>query len=152
MKHFAELINALESTNKTNAKIDAIIDYLERAPDEDKVWFIALFTGKRPKRNVNTNYMKEWALEITQLPFWLFQESYSSVGDLGETLSLVLPPPTEKIDKSLSEWMNEIIGLKDKSDSEKKGFCLKFLERFGLHGTFDFQQIIRWKFQNRSFR
>ena len=24
MKHFAELINALESTNKTNAKIDAI--------------------------------------------------------------------------------------------------------------------------------
>lgn len=64
MKHL-ELINALESTNKTNAKIDAIIDYLERAPDEDKVWFIALFTGKRPKRNVNTNYMKEWALEIT---------------------------------------------------------------------------------------
>lgn len=73
MKHFAELINALESTNKTNAKIDAIIDYLERAPDDDKLWFIALFTGKRPKRNVNTNYMKEWALEITQLPFWLFQ-------------------------------------------------------------------------------
>ena len=124
MKHFAELINALESTNKTNSKIDAIIDYLERAPDEDKVWFIALFTGKRPKRNVNTNYMKEWALEITQLPSWLFQESYSSVGDLGETLSLILPPPIEKIERTLSEWMNEIIGLKDKSDSEKKEFVL----------------------------
>ncbi|MDN5396225.1 MAG: ATP-dependent DNA ligase, partial [Chryseobacterium sp.] len=105
MKHFADLINALETTNKTNAKIDAIIDYLERAPDEDKVWFIALFTGKRPKRNVNTNYMKEWALEITQLPFWLFQESYSSVGDLGETISLILPPPSETIDRTLSEWM-----------------------------------------------
>ena len=124
MKTFAQLITSLESTNKTNAKIDAIIDYLERAPDEDKVWFIALFTGKRPKRNVNTNYMKEWALEITQLPFWLFQESYSSVGDLGETLSLILPPPTEKIDKSLSEWMNAIIGLKEKSDAEKKDFVL----------------------------
>ena len=111
MKNFAELINALESTNKTNAKIDAITDYLERAPDDDKLWFIALFTGKRPKRNVNTNYMKEWALEIIQLPFWLFQESYSSVGDLGETISLILPPPTEKIEKTLSEWMTEIIGL-----------------------------------------
>ncbi|KFF02129.1 ATP-dependent DNA ligase [Chryseobacterium luteum] len=124
MKHFADLINALETTNKTNAKIDAILDYLERAPDEDKVWFIALFTGKRPKRNVNTNYMKEWALEITQLPFWLFQESYSSVGDLGETISLILPPPSEKIDRTLSQWMLDIVQLKDKSEAEKKEFVL----------------------------
>lgn len=125
MRHFAELINALETTNKTNAKIDAIIDYLERAPDEDKVWFIALFTGKRPKRNVNTNYMKDWALEITKLPYWLFQESYSSVGDLGETLSLILPPPEEKIERTLSEWMNDIVGLKGKTDAEKKDFVLQ---------------------------
>ena len=125
MRHFAELINALETTNKTKAKMDAIIDYLERAPDEDKVWFIALFTGKRPKRNVNTNYMKEWALEITQLPYWLFQESYSSVGDLGETLSLILPPPQEKIERSLSEWMNDIVNLKSKTDTEKKEFVLQ---------------------------
>lgn len=125
MRHFAELINALETTNKTNAKIDAIIDYLERAPDEDKVWFIALFTGKRPKRNVNTNYMKDWALEITKLPYWLFQESYSSVGDLGETLSLILPPPEEKIERTLSEWMNDIVGLKGKTDAEKKEFVLQ---------------------------
>ncbi|WP_223600583.1 ATP-dependent DNA ligase [Chryseobacterium sp. GVT01B] len=125
MRHFADLINALETTNKTNAKIDAIIDYLERAPDEDKVWFIALFTGKRPKRNVNTNYMKEWALEITKLPYWLFQESYSSVGDLGETLSLILPPPEENIERTLSEWMNDIVGLKGKTDTEKKEFVLQ---------------------------
>ncbi|MDM1555036.1 MULTISPECIES: ATP-dependent DNA ligase [Chryseobacterium] len=124
MRHFADLINALETTNKTNAKIEAIIDYLERAPDEDKVWFIALFTGKRPKRNVNTNLMKEWALEITQLPFWLFQESYSSVGDLGETLSLILPPPEKNIDRSLSQWMKDIIDLKDKNEGEKKEFVL----------------------------
>ncbi|OCA72230.1 ATP-dependent DNA ligase [Chryseobacterium artocarpi] len=124
MRHFADLINALETTNKTNAKIDAIIDYLERTPDEDKVWFIALFTGKRPKRNVNTNYMKEWALEITGLPLWLFQESYSSVGDLGETLSLILPPPQEKIERSLSQWMIDIVDLKDKTEAEKKEFVL----------------------------
>lgn len=124
MRHFADLINALETTNKTNAKIDAIMDYLERAPDDDKVWFIALFTGKRPKRNVNTNFMKEWALELTGLPYWLFQESYSSVGDLGETLSLILPPPQEKIEQSLSQWMNDIVDLKDKKESEKKAFVL----------------------------
>ncbi|UOE39362.1 ATP-dependent DNA ligase [Chryseobacterium oryzae] len=147
MKHFAELINALESTNKTNAKIDAIVDYLERAPDEDKVWFIALFTGKRPKRNVNTNFMKDWALEITGLPFWLFQESYSSVGDLGETLSLILPPPVEQIDKSLSDWMKEIIGLKNKTEAEKKDFVLKSWN--GLDYT---ERLIFNKLLGGSFR
>ncbi|MCS3528986.1 ATP-dependent DNA ligase [Chryseobacterium sp. JUb7] len=147
MKHFADLINALESTNKTNAKIDAIIDYLERAPDEDKVWFIALFTGKRPKRNVNTNYMKEWALEITKLPFWLFQESYSSVGDLGETLSLILPPPNEKIDRTLSQWMLEIIDLKGKTDAEKKNFVLNSWN--GLDYT---ERLIFNKLLGGSFR
>lgn len=147
MRHFAELINALEGTNKTNAKIDAIIDYLERAPDEDKVWFIALFTGKRPKRNINTNYMKEWALEITKLPFWLFQESYSSVGDLGETLSLILPPPIKKIDRTLSEWMNDIITLKDKTEAEKKEFVLNSWN--GLDYT---ERLIFNKLLGGSFR
>ena len=59
MKHFAELISALESTNKTNAKIDAMVHYLNTAPENDKLWFLALFTGKRPKRPVNTNYLKQ---------------------------------------------------------------------------------------------
>lgn len=147
MRNFAELINALESTNKTNAKIDAIVDYLERAPDDDKLWFIALFTGKRPKRNVNTNYMKEWALEIIQLPFWLFQESYSSVGDLGETISLILPSPKEKIEKSLSEWMTEIIGLKTKTEAEKKEFVLQSWN--GLDYT---ERLIFNKLLGGSFR
>lgn len=147
MKHFAELINALESTNKTNAKIDAIIDYLERAPDDDKVWFIALFTGKRPKRNVNTNYLKEWALEITGLPFWLFQESYSSVGDLGETISLVLPPPEEKIDRTLTQWMEDITGMKNKTDQEKKEFVLQSWN--GLDYT---ERLIFNKLLGGSFR
>ena len=147
MKHFAELINALESTNKTNAKIDAINDYLERAPDEDKVWFIALFTGKRPKRNVNTNYMKEWALEITQLPFWLFQESYSAVGDLGETLSLILPPSIDKIDRTLSQWMRDINNLKDQSEADKKAFVLQSWN--GLDYT---ERLIFNKLLGGSFR
>lgn len=124
MKLFADLINALETTNKTNAKIEAIIDYLGRAPEKDRLWFMALFIGKRPKRSVNTNLMKDWALEITGLPYWLFVESYSSVGDLGETLSLILPSPTHEIEKPLSEWMSEIIALREKTEAEKKEYIL----------------------------
>ena len=99
MKHFAELISSLESTNKPNAKVDAMVQYLRTAPENDKLWFLALFTGKRPKRPVNTNFLRQWALEIIQLPEWLFLESYSSVGDLGETILLILPQSKKNIDK-----------------------------------------------------
>lgn len=147
MKNFAALINALESTNKTTAKLDAMVNYLERALEADKLWFIALFTGKRPKRSVNANLLKEWALEITGLPYWLFVESYSSVGDLGETLSLILPRPQEQIDKSLSEWMQDIIALREASESEKKSYIFRVWN--GLDYT---ERLIFNKLIGGSFR
>ena len=136
MKDFARLINALDSTNKTSLKQEAISQFLEVASSQDKLWFLALFTGKKPKRNINSNFMKIWAMEVAQIPEWLFIESYSSVGDLGETISLILPQPKETIEYSLSEWMQKIINLKDKTESEKKDFVLKawtsldYIERF----------------------
>ena len=147
MKHFAALINALETSNKTTAKINAIVDYLETAPSSDKLWLVALFTGKRPKRNVNTNLMKEWALEITGLPYWLFVESYSAVGDLGETLSLILPPAEENIDKSLTEWMSEIIALKEKSEAEKKSYILETWRGLGYMERLLFNKLLGGSFR-----
>ncbi|WP_179345150.1 ATP-dependent DNA ligase [Winogradskyella ursingii] len=125
MKQFSELISAIEITNKTNAKIDALVNYFETAPDKDKLWLIAIFTGKRPSRPVKTALMKQWCMEITELPEWLFLESYSTVGDLGETIALLLPLPTHQLDLTLSEWMKELKALKPKTDEEKKRFVLE---------------------------
>lgn len=125
MKQFSNLISAIEITNKTNAKIEALVQYFKTAPDKDKLWLIALFTGKRPPRPVKTALMKMWCMEITGLPEWLFLESYSTVGDLGETLALLLPEPNNNLDLSLSEWMNELKALKPKSDEEKKTYVLQ---------------------------
>ncbi|WP_179007961.1 ATP-dependent DNA ligase [Winogradskyella forsetii] len=124
MKQFSELISAIEITNKTNAKIEALVHYFKVAPDKDKLWLIALFTGKRPSRPVKTTLMKQWCMEITQLPEWLFLESYSTVGDLGETIALLLPEPANNIELTLSEWMSQLKSLKPKSDDEKKKYVL----------------------------
>ncbi len=147
MKTFAQLITSLESTNKTNAKIDAMVHYLQTAPENDKLWFLALFTGKRPKRPVNTNLLKLWALEITQLPEWLFLESYSSVGDLGETLSLILPPPENEIDMSLSQWMSELIDLKDKTEEEKRIYVIESWNGLDYTERFIFNKLIGGSFR-----
>ena len=124
MKQFSELISTIEITNKTNAKIDALVQYFQIAPDKDKLWLIALFTGKRPSRPVKTSLMKQWCMDITGFPDWLFLESYSTVGDLGETIALLLPEPTHKIELSLSQWMSELKALKSKTDDQKRDYVL----------------------------
>lgn len=147
MKEFAKLINALDSTNKTTLKLEAINQFLIDATDDDKLWFLALFTGKRPKRNVNTALMKQWAMELAEIPEWLFLESYSSVGDLGETISLILKEPEQTIERSLSEWMNLILDLKDKTDSEKKEFVLNAWNNLPHNERFIFNKLLGGSFR-----
>ena len=147
MKHFSELISAIEITNKTNAKIDALVDYLKVANEKDKLWVITLFTGKRPSRPVKTALMRQWCMEITGYPEWLFLESYSSVGDLGETIALMLPDPTHHIDKTLSTWMEELIALRPKSDLIKKEYVLNAWSGLQMQERLLFNKLIGGSFR-----
>ncbi|RZL44614.1 MAG: ATP-dependent DNA ligase, partial [Pedobacter sp.] len=104
MKRFSQLIQELELSNKTNDKIAALVSYFTEADDRDKPYVIAMFTGKKPKRPITTALIKQWAIELSGIPEWLFAESYSSVGDLSETIALVLPPAENAVDKPLHQW------------------------------------------------
>ncbi|WP_447640995.1 MULTISPECIES: ATP-dependent DNA ligase [Chitinophagaceae] len=147
MKAFATLIKTLDSTNKTNAKIEAIISFLQAAGNKDKLWFLALFTGKRPKRIVNSSLMKLWAMQEADIPEWLFLESYLSVGDLGETIALILPPAKKYWENSLSEWMEKIANLQDGSEEQKKEFVLQTWHHLDLTERFIFNKLIGGSFR-----
>ncbi|QES88117.1 ATP-dependent DNA ligase [Rhizosphaericola mali] len=147
MKTFATLIKTLDSTNKTNAKIDAIISFLEEASNADKLWFLALFTGKRPKRMVNSALMKQWAMQEANIPEWLFVESYLSVGDLGETIALILPSAKDFWEFSLSEWMDKITQLKDGTEERKKEFVIHTWHHLDLTERFIFNKLIGGSFR-----
>ena len=82
MKNFAELIKAIDSSNKTNVKVDALTEYFRHASDTDKVWTIAILSHRRPPRPVNTTLLRIWAAELADIPLLLFEESYHIVGDL----------------------------------------------------------------------
>lgn len=136
MKNFAELIKTLDSSNKTSVKVDALTNYFRNASDEDKVWTIAILSHRRPPRPVNTTLLRLWANELAGIPLWLFEESYHIVGDLAETIALVIPTTKEHSDRSLTEFLQEIIALKKKTDTEKKEYlqtnwlALNYYERF----------------------
>lgn len=136
MKNFAELIKTLDSSNKTNIKVDALTEYFRKASDTDKVWTIAILSHRRPPRPVNTTLLRLWAAELANIPLWLFEDSYHIVGDLAETIALVIPASKDHSEKTLTEFVEEMIVLKKKTDAEKKEYLhnnwlsLNYYERF----------------------
>ena len=92
MKAFAELFDRLDRTTATNAKLAALVDYFRSTPPADAAWAVNFLTGKRLKRLVNTRELREWTALATGLPAWLIEDSYEQVGDLAETMHLLLPP------------------------------------------------------------
>ena len=147
MKNFAELIKALDSTNKTNIKVEALTDYFRNASPEDKVWTIAILSHRRPPRPVNTTLLRLWANELANIPLWLFEESYHIVGDLAETIALIIPVTKEHSDKSLSEYLREMIALKKKSDEEKKEYLQQNWLALNYYERFVFTKLITGSFR-----
>src|ERR1700761_2808039 len=124
MKAFAQLFLSLDETNKTNEKVKVLKDYFTSVPDTDKMHMLALFTSRKPKRQINSTQIRNWAIEASHIPVWLFEESYQVVGDLAETMSLLMPQDTVGSDKSLTDWIAEINALADKTEDEKKQWLL----------------------------
>ena len=109
------------TSTKTNEKLDALSEYFFTANDKDKVWVIALFSGRRPKRAVNSTQLGTWCIEAADIQSWLFVESYSTVGDLAETIALLLPPPENELsDQPLSYYIEELIRIEKQDESTRK--------------------------------
>ncbi len=147
IRDFAELIKTLDSTNKTTLKVAALTHYFKNAEDKDKVWTIAILSHRRPPRPVNTTLMREWASESANIPLWLFEESYHIVGDLAETIALVIPPAEEPSAKSLNQFLQEIIDLKAKSEAEKKEYLHQNWLSLNYYERFVFTKLITGSFR-----
>jgi len=107
MRAFAELYSRLDATTSSNAKLSAMRDYFASVPAEDAAWAVYFLAGGRPRQLVPTKLLREQAMTLGNLPEWLFEESYQAVGDLAETLSLLLPEAVHSSDQGLAIWMEE---------------------------------------------
>ncbi len=147
MKHFAYLVAQLDSTTKTTAKLRALTDYLAIAGEADKTWCVALLMGRRPKRPVNTALMRQWAAQVSGIPLWLFEESYFVVGDLAETISLVLPPVAQCSSITLSEYMTALLSLSGKDEAAAETFVKQAWAGMTQTERFVFNKLITGGFR-----
>lgn len=147
MHSFTNLFTQLDQTTKTLSKIKALIAYFAVAPDQDKLWAIALLSHRRPKRTVNASYLAQWANELSGLPAWLFDESYHVVGDLAETITLMLPAEYEPSGFSLTYWMDFIKELERRDIAEKKAQIVWAWKRLSEQERFVFNKLITGGFR-----
>ncbi len=107
MRDFADLYAELDATTSIRDKVAALRRYFARATAADAAWAVYFLSGGRPRRVVGTAQLKAWACEAAGIDDWLFEECYQSVGDLAETIALILPPPAATVDLGLAQWVEQ---------------------------------------------
>lgn len=110
MRRFAALYRELDRSTATLDKRAALVRYFREAPARDAAWALHLLAGGKiagaKQRIANTRELREWIAAEAQLPDWLVDDSYDQVGDLGETLALLLDDPDSPgADIALAEWI-----------------------------------------------
>src|SRR4029078_1784930 len=91
MKAFARLYSRIDSTTSINAKGAAMTAYFREGEQAGAAGAGYCLSGGRPKRLIPVRRIAQWALEMANVPEWLFDECYHSVGDLAETIAMLLP-------------------------------------------------------------
>jgi len=112
VKRFAQLYRELDQSTATLDKRAALIRYFHEAPPRDAAWALYLLSGGKVagarKKIANTRELREWIGQESGLPDWLVDDSYDQVGDLGETLALLLDDPAEAAsDVALADWIEQ---------------------------------------------
>jgi len=147
MKAFAQLFLSLDETNKTNEKVKVLKDYFIGVPDTDKMHMLALFTGRKPKRIINSTFIRTWAVEASNIPAWLFEESYHVVGDLAETMALLMPRNEHSSNKTLTEWIAELNLLAGKTEEERKIWLMESWAMLDSQERFVFNKLLTGSFR-----
>lgn len=153
MRAFVELYMQLDSTTSILAKERALRSYFSTAFPADSAWATYFLAGGNPKRLVKTSILRTLVNLSTTLPLWLFEECYESVGDLAETIALLLPLKPMGTTDSLHEWMeNSLLPLRVIPSEHQAGYLLSLLEKLDTTGKFVCLKIITGSFRVGVFR
>jgi DNA ligase 1 len=107
MKAFAALFAALDASTATSHKVEVMQRYFAGAPAADAAWAAYFLAGGKPRQTVPTAVLRRTACEVAGIEDWLFDACYQAVGDLAETIALVLPAGDASDDAGLAVWVQE---------------------------------------------
>ena len=148
MKAFADLYTLLDETTKTSAKVRALKEYFAHVPAEDAAWAVYFLIGRKPRQVIRSGNLRTWAALAAGVPPWLFQESYDAVGDVAETIVLLLPPPERSSNFPLSYWIEKrLLPLRSQSEENQRVAMLEAWRELNQHQRFVWNKLISGGFR-----
>ena len=148
MKEFARLYTSLDETTATNEKVAALVEYFRTAPPADAAWAVHFLSGRRPKRLISTGNLRAWAAEAAGLSDWLFEESYQAVGDLAETITLLLPESEGASDQPLAHWVEvRLLPLREEDQEFQREAMLRAWRELAPRERFVWNKLITGSFR-----
>ncbi|MBA4122986.1 MAG: ATP-dependent DNA ligase [Acidobacteria bacterium] len=149
MKNFSDLYLALDQTNKTNEKVEAIVKYFQTADAADAAWAIYFLSGRKPRQIIKTAKLREWAAEISEVPDWLFEVSYDAVGDLAETIALLLPDTNaEGSNLPLAFWVeNRTMPLREMTEDDQREAVVQAWNELDANERFIWNKLVTGSFR-----
>ncbi|HUQ19709.1 MAG TPA: ATP-dependent DNA ligase [Gemmatimonadaceae bacterium] len=148
MKRFARLFSEIDSTTRTNEKVEAMSRYFTEADPADAAWAVWFLSGYRPKRLIAVRKLAEWAMEEARIPSWLFEESYHAVGDLAETIALLLPESSTSDDGPLHEWVQtKLLSIGDAPETTQREIVVSAWRALGGVERFVWNKLITGSFR-----
>jgi DNA ligase-1 len=148
MRAFANLYAALDETTATGEKVAALAAYFRTAPSGDAAWAVHFLIGRRPKRLVGAAKLRAWAAAEAGVPDWLFEESYQAVGDLAETITLLLPDTGASSDRPLAEWVEtRLLGLRGQDDGVQRAELVAAWRELGRRERYVWNKLLTGSFR-----
>jgi DNA ligase-1 len=145
MHEFAELYRALDETTKTSLKVAAMVRYFRRASAAEAAWAVYFLIGRKPRQIVPVRQLCDWACEVSGVPQWLFGESYDAVGDLAETIALLLPTSQAAAAAllPLDDWVEKrLLPLRDLEVTRQREGVLQAWRDLDAHQAFVWNKLI----------
>ncbi len=135
---FATLVRGLAATASSSQRASLLEAHLRAADDLSAAWAFWFLLGHRIPRTVPVRLLREWVAERAEVSPELVASCHDHVGDLAETLSLLLPDlPEESSDVALAELVEAgVSGLAGSSREQQQRILASWWQRLDRDGAF----------------
>jgi DNA ligase-1 len=138
MRDFAALFDEIDATGSTAAKVAAMASSLNGRRDASAAWMLYFLSGQRLKRTLSARSLAQWVAQARRIPEWLFRDSYAAVGDLAETIALLMEADAAHASRStmpdvaLAEWVEDrLASLRNMDEHAQRECVLAWLAQLG---------------------
>ena len=142
--NFVALFQALDTSQSTNSKRDALIAFIQQSDPLESALAVAALTDRTKRKRLKPNALKQTAYLAFGENRWLFEECYSAVGDLSETLAILFanqeasPETTQPV---LANWIHRQKELGRLEFGELAKDLLSLLKAFAKDEAFLFLKL-----------